>query len=340
MSKAKSQFDLFGLDLSAVGRYFLDGWAEAATWPIVRWISPGSPVRVVDPSGEVSVRLGVSAAPVKFKGSVVRNAIELPEDLVLRRTLVLPRLNSIDLETAVALDARSASPFAESDLVWGFDRSDGPDDTVRINSVISSRALIERYVSDLDIEGSLSRFEVWAGGDSPIVIRGYGESGRNSAGSQSRWVTAGLFALGVCLLVALAVTPFLQLRYRAIDAIYQYGVLQEKTKSQVNLRSDLIRFNSYLERLGDVVSGYVDPLVTIEELSQLLPDDVVISSLEFKGNVVRVSGQASNAARLLDLLTSQPSYLDVKAPAATTRAPGGGREYFTFEFKIKRTEKK
>ena len=72
MSSSKSQFALFGLDLAAVGRYFVDGWADAAAWPLFRWSNPQAPVRVIDADGRVSTRLGVSAASVSFKGKVER----------------------------------------------------------------------------------------------------------------------------------------------------------------------------------------------------------------------------------------------------------------------------
>lgn len=340
MSGPKSHYDLFGLDLALVGRYFRDGWAEAVTWPVFRWMRPRSPVRVLDAEGRVSTRLAMSSAPVEVKGVVARSAVELPESLILRRSLVLPRLTTPDLEAAVALDARSASPFAEGDLVWGFDQSlaDGSD-AVHIELVLSSRALIERHLAGLDAAGLPFPPEVWAGGVCPVRIRGFGESTRARNGAAVRWVNVGLLVLGLMLLVALALTPLLQLRFRVIDAIGQHGALQEKSVPQIKLRSDLMAFNVSLERLDGVVRAYANPLVILDELSQLLPDDVVVSALEFKGNTVRIAGQANNAARLLDLLASKPAYHEVKAPAATTRVPGSTKEYFTIEFKINRAEK-
>lgn len=340
MSSSKSQFDLFGLDLAAVGRYFVDGWADAAAWPIFRWLNPQAPVRVIDAEGLASTRLGVSAAPVTFKGRVERVAVELPEDLVLRRSLALPRLGGDDLDAAVALDVRSASPFPESDLVWGFVRRDGGEgDALHIDSVLSSRSLIQRHLETLPSAELPSRFEVWAGGNRPIPIRGFGESEYGRGGRATRWLTIGLLLLAFVLLAAIALTPLLQLRAQTIDALERNQKLVKASSPQVNLRADLMKFNASLEKVNGIVVAYANPLLTLDELSRLLPDDVLVNTLEFKGNTVRISGQAANAARLLDLLASQQAYSDVKAPAATTRVQGSAKEYFTIEFKINRAGK-
>ncbi len=340
MSSSKSQFDLFGLDLAAIGRYFVDGWADAAAWPLFRWFNPQAPVRVIEADGRVSMRLGVSAVSVTFKGKVERVAVELPEDLLLRRSLALPRLSGDDLDAAVALDARSASPFPENDLVWGFVRREGGEgDAQRIDSVLSSRSLIERHLASLSSVELPSRFEVWAGGGQPIPIRGFGESERGRGGRAARWLNIGLLVLALALLMAIALTPLLQLRAQVMDALERNQKLVKASSPQVNLRADLMKFNASLEQVNGVVTTYANPLLTLDELSRLLPDDVLVNTLEFKGNTVRISGQAANAARLLDLLASQPAYSDVKAPAATTRVQGSAKEYFTIEFKINRAEK-
>lgn len=340
MSRPKSQYDLFGLDLAAVGRYFRDGWADAAAWPVFRWLNPQVPVRVVDAEGRVGIRLGVSAGLVSYKGKVERVAVELPEDLVLRRNLALPRLGGDDLEAAVALDARSASPFPENDLVWGFAlRPGGEGNTLRVESALSSRALIERHLASLQVDGLPPRPEVWAGGVQPVLVRGFGEADRKHGGGYARWVNIGLLILAAVLLAAIALTPLLQLRAQVFDAIAQNQKLAKASSPQVGLRADLMKFNASLEQVNGVVATYANPLLTLDELSRLLPDDVLVNALEFKGNTVRISGQAANAARLLDLLAAQAGYSEVKAPTATTRVQGSAKEYFTIEFKINRAEK-
>lgn len=340
MSSQKSQYDLFGLDLALVGYFFRDGWTEAAGWPVFRWFNPQPPVRVIDAEGRSGTRLGLSATPVKARGRVARVAVELPEELLLRRSLTLPRLSGGDLEAAVALDARGASPFAEGDLVWGFGppRS-GEGDALVVESVLSSRSLVEQHLRGLSEFALPPGHEVWAGGAQPIQIRGFGEAGGKSGASLSRWVNLLLALLAVGLMAAIALTPWLQSRVQVLDAMERHQKLVKSSSPQVGLRADLMKFNAGLEKVDEIVGAYANPLQTLDELSKLLPDDVLVNTLEIKGNTVRVTGQAANAARLLDLLASQSAYRDVKAPAATTRVQGSAKEYFTIEFKVDRTER-
>lgn len=343
MTSVKNQYSLFGLDLAAAGRYYVEGWREAAEWRVFRWLSPRRPVRVLDSTGQASVRLGRSSEAVDFNGQVEALAVELPEALVLRRTLVLPQLSDADLEAAVALDARGASPFPEADLVWGFVRRTAADgQSLKIESVLSSRALIGRHLESLAQVLDGRSPEVWAGGAMlipPIPLRGFGEEGaRRGLGLRSA-ASILLAVLAVILVALVALTPLLQLRLQVIDAIGQNERLLKKAAPQAALRADLMRFNANLELIGKYVAQYPNALLTLDELSRLLPDDVVVNTLEFKGDVVRLSGQAANAAKLLDLLASQPGYVEVKAPSATTRVQGSAKEYFTIEFKIRRGDK-
>ncbi|MCA0185577.1 MAG: PilN domain-containing protein [Proteobacteria bacterium] len=336
MTSVKNQYSLFGLDLAVAGRYFVEGWREAAQWPVFRWMNPRRPVRVLDATGQASVRLGRSAAAVDFKGPVDAVAVELPEDLVLRRSLVLPQLSDADLEAAVALDARGASPFPEADLVWGFSRvASVGGQSLKIESVLSSRALIGRHLDSLAplLEGCTP--EVWAGGSAPIALRGFGDEAPRKGGL-GRAATLFLVFLTLVLIALVALTPLLQLREQTLDAIDKNERLLKAAAPQAALRADLMRFNANLDLVGKYVAQYPNALLALDELSRLLPDDVLVNTLEFKGDVVRVSGQAANAAKLLDLLASQPGYVDVKAPSATTRVQGSNKEYFTIEFKIRR----
>lgn len=340
MTQHKGRYNLFGLDLAELGRFYVEGWRDAMAWPVMRLFRGRDPVRVTAPDGTQSVRFGRSAEPVTFKGKVERQACELPEDLLLRRTLVMPRMSEKDLAQAMTLDARSASPFPEQDLVWGYAVRDAVDgERVRIESVMASRAAVMRHLSGLGLVASA--VEVWAGGAKPLVIRGFGEGERKGRGGllQRVGITA-LFVVALLLLIAIALTPMLQLRLRALDAIEHDKALAKVASQQVNLRSDLIRFNGALEAANTHVEAYANPLVVLDELSRILPDDVLVNTLEFKGNSVRLTGQANNAARLIDLLGAEPKYQEVKSLGATTRVQGSSKEYFAIEFKVVRAEKK
>lgn len=303
-------------------------------WPFLRWLNPRQPVRVIGSDGLSSVRLGVSGTRIDYTGKVVRSAVELPEELVLRRSLSLPQLPDADLAAAVSLDARTSSPFPDSDLLWGFERR-GPvaGGLLGVDVALSSKAQVSRYLLSLGLAGDTA-YEVWAGGSHPVVL--LGGAARDGSGQWLKWVIGGLLSLGFCLLATIAATPLLQTHLRLKDALLQHEKLVKAAMPQANLRTDLLKANEELEQVAGFLRAYPRPLLTLDELSRVLPDDAMLNTFEVKGDGVRISGIAVNAARLLELLASQPGYFEVKAPSATSRVSGTNKEIFTIEFKVRR----
>lgn len=67
-------------------------------------------------------------------------AIELPEAILLRRTLnAMPAMPQEEIAQAVALDVRDASPFVLADLVWGYSTQPVAQGGLLIDIVFASR---------------------------------------------------------------------------------------------------------------------------------------------------------------------------------------------------------
>jgi general secretion pathway protein L len=329
----RSNLRMFGIDLAAVPAYLRDGWAEAMQWPAFRWLTPEAAVRVIHADGSESVRRGVSATVIPAPDRVRFTALELPEDNVLRRSLVLPRLADEELLQAVELDVRSASPFAEEDLAWGYviDRSGG--ERVRVDIALTSRRLIERQI-DAHHERLGHVPEVWIGGARPFAISGYGESARLGQARKQRRGLVALLALALLLIAALAVTPTLQLRETALDADARSQALSRAVKPQAQMRDELARLGEQLRQLSKAAGARPDVVALLDEVTRQLPDDAMLTRLEFSGSTVRLNGQADNAAQLLQSLGAHAGFRDVRAPAGIARAQAGGKESFTIEFAV------
>ena len=331
MTLDRSSLRLFGIDLATVPTYLRDGWAEALRWPALRWLTPGDAVRVFQADGTESVRQGVSARRITAPARVRFAAVELAEETVLRRSLVLPRLTEDELRQAVELDVRSASPFPEEEVVWGYDVGRG--ERLRVDIALTSRPLVEQQ-----LEASRPRLgdvqpEVWAGGERPFVIPGYGESARLAHERRMRWALLGLLAATAALLAASAVTPALQLRQKALEAERRYEDLSRTVKPQAQMREEIVRLGEQIAILGKASEQRQDMVALIDQITHHLPDDAILNRLDVAAGVVRISGQADNAAQLLQTLGANPAFRDVRAPAGITRAPAGSKEGFTIEFR-------
>jgi len=328
----RSSLRLFGLDLTSVPGFLRDGWAEALRWPVFRWLTPDDAVRVLRADGTESVRWGVSARPIKASERVRFCAVELAEETLLRRSLVLPPLTEDEVRQAVALDVRAASPFPEPDVVWGYriERAE----RLRVEVALTSRQLIEQQLEALRPRLGGVAPEVWVGGEPPFVIAGYGEGARLARARRMRLGLFGLLFATLLLVAALAVTPTLQLRERALGAARKNEALAQAVKTQVQMRDELARLSEQLRLLSKAAEQREDLVGLIDQITRQLPDDAVLSRLEIAGNVVRMMGQADNGVQLLQTLGANPAFREVRAPAGITRAPVGGKEGFSIEFRV------
>lgn len=328
----KSSLRLFGLDLTAVPGYLRDGWAEALRWPWLRWLTPENSFRVLHADGTESVRQGVSARRLKSPVRTRFVAVELPEPTLLRRSLSLPRLADEELRQAVELDVHSASPFPGEELAWGCRVERG--DRLRVETALTSRSLIEQQINALRPRLGDAQPEVWAGGERPFVIPGYGESARLARVRRMRLALIGLLSVTIVLLAALAVTPTLQLRERALGAISRHDELSQAVKPQVQMRDELVRLGDQIALLAKAAARRPDVVALIDEITRQLPDDATLTRLEFAEGTVRIAGMADNAAQLLQTLGANPGFRDVRAPGGITKAPIGGKEGFVIEFRV------
>ncbi len=324
----------FGLDLSALAGYLREGWAEALEWPLFRWLRCEEAVRVLLPDGSVTAWPGAGAATAAPARQPKFIAVVLPEEVLLRRSLRLPRLADAEVREAAQLEAHASSPFPVQDLVWGHavDRNDGGID---VRLALTSRSAIEHALQTRRAGLAGSAPEVWAaGGRTPIVFPGFGESLRFARERRARVIALSLACLAACLLVALAATPALQLRLQAEEAQRRLTEIVQASRAQTQARDRLVKLEGEVQALTAAARSRRDVVALLDEITRLLPDDVVLTRFEVNGNAVRLVGQADNAAQLLQSLSTHAKFQNVRAPSGIARAPSGGKESFTIEFTV------
>src|SRR5512140_244462 len=193
MSATHSRNGLHGLSLT-------DAWA---TWWLPRLktrlhslrsrMAPSDPVLLLRTDGSQSVWAGKvqleNAATTKTPDFV---AVEIPDELLLRRSLTLPKMSRVDIGEALLLDVRGNSPFAADDLAWGCTMQDVEGGHRRAEIVIASRRHIANFIQSRwpDLSVGAKRPEVWAvaGLPAPVVISGYGEQLRlRHEVAEKRW---------------------------------------------------------------------------------------------------------------------------------------------------------
>ena len=336
----------FGLDLNQLKTDITKAWRKAPQWPPLSWLRPEQLLTLVPAQGDATI-IWESGIPAKAnKRNPEFWAIELPESMVLRKVLQLPPLDPQDCASAAQLEAQAISPFAGSDLLWGATEILRSDKLVRLQMVLASRAQAEPYIQSRVVEriqmqgeGSAKQLpqpEVWvfAPERRPVVLQGFGESTRAAAGRKKLlWNALGI-GVALLLLLGIAITPTVQLRFRAIEAVKAFDVMAAKTGDAVTKREQLMQSADKVAGLSELLAERIDGVKVLSMLTEVLQDDSALQSARIQGNKVTITGLTENASTLMQKLSNQEGIKDVRAPSAATRLGGVNRESFTIELTL------
>lgn len=338
MPSLTSDARFLGVDIRALWLEIRSAWSDANEWPLLSWLTPPALVRLLQADGAQSIWVNDIEPVRRAADSGIRfAAIELPEELVLRKTLALPAMAELDVSNAAALEARAVSPFQGQDLVWGYRASRKAAGGIQVDMALASRRQVAQYLlaqaSRLDPRANP---EVWVrrAAGSPIVIQGYGENARKvHAGRMRRWGYA-LLGSAVVLAGLIASTPTLQLRLQAQEAVAANADVMRRVSPVTREREQLMQSVEKLAALSEVVGGRVEPLRVLDQLTKALPDETALQSFKLQGQKLTLVGVTANAAALMQLLGEQPGVKDVRAPSAVTRLAGTSKENFVIEFML------
>ena len=337
MSTAEPSSRFFGLDLHTLWPEIRRSWQELHRAPALAWLTPDLPVRVLHADGHEATWLGGKLADAQEKHPALFDAIELPEDILLRRTLRMPAMSHAQIAQAVEVDLRSVSPFAVNDMVWGYRAQPGQTGGIDVNVVLVSRKQAEQYIETQQHRLAANAApEVWAftPNNAPILLQGWGEARRVQHGAKRRRIGYGLLASVIFLVCAIAITPTMQLRLRALQAVYAYDAVQARTAPLLDQREAFVRSIEELEVLRSMLNERVDSLLLMEAMTQTLPDDTSLQSLQVQGLKVTINGLTANSATLMQLLGNKNGFKNVRAPSAANRSPGAAAENFIIEFEL------
>lgn len=344
MTSPSSELRLFGLDLSTAGRQARQAWCRVLRLPALAWLGPRPVVLLHEADGGLGLWEPQGSGVFHRRGDgapgarAAFEAVELPEEVVLRRQLALPALGQEELARAIEMDAQASSPFPQSELVWGHGpvRPDGRSGQVRVELALASQRSVEQCLAGTGRTPDGPLPEVWVrSADGPafaFAFEGYGQERRRRAERRGWRVLALLALLALGLLVAIAITPTLQLRQRALQAVAASDRMVEQTRSQVAKREALLAANEQLRNLGEVIGQRPSPLRTLHTLTQVLGDETVLQRLQIEGRTVLIAGHTPDTAAMMQKLSAQPGFKGVRAPSAATRPAGATKESFQVEF--------
>jgi general secretion pathway protein L len=333
MALDTTRLHLFGLDLSQGGTYLRSGFAQALRWPALAWLTPSQAVRVFESDGRTRFLCAYTGAPRAESEAPRFEALRVDEAYVLLKTLTFPDLPETALEAALALEVGHASPFTEEDTLWGW-RIAGMNEEA--NQIEVDLAIVQaRHVQGLlEARPNAPLCECWVleKPGAPIVLRGFGEHRRLSALRKQRRLRLLAVAGVLFLALLLLVSPFFQLRAQVFEAQTELAHLQARSGAAVQAREALQKARDQASTVQRLVEERPDLPTLLETLSRLLPDHTHIIRMDVEGTFVRLTGQGNEASLLVEQLSAQPAFRNLRSPSPIVRVGNTGAERFSLEF--------
>lgn len=339
MAATRDNLNLFGIDLANLYHRWRAGWAEALTWPQAAWLGVEEPVELIHADGRKTLHLGDTGRPAPATRPPRHTAILLPQDIILHRRLLLPRMPEADLEAAMLLEVDALNPFPPEKLAWGARRRWTADGRWDIDLAITSRDFVEQQLERLPPDPAHRNPEVW--GDTPrgpIVLRGYGESLRQSRTRRNQTLVLGLLALLTALLIALAALPVAWQAARLAQAEASLAELQQQASNALGQREQLVRLNTLASRIMPPPNGTASPVELLERISALLPEDAWLDRFDLQDGTLQISGHASNGSAVLSTFSQAPAFRTARTTAPIVRDARLGKDRFVIEIRLNGTE--
>jgi general secretion pathway protein L len=343
MAAANRQTRLFGLDLAPLWQAMVAAWGGMLAWPLFSWLRPKLPVCLWTISGQALLSHG-PATPALVNASAVKKAVFsallLPESLLLRQTVDLPALPPDQCIDALRLAIVGLSPFAPDDLVWSHESAQqlgAPLATNRHHLVLASRKNIGQHIAQAHPDLNPAQLEIWVQSavlKQHLLLPGFAEAARLRRTRVWQRVSATLALLVIGLLLAMALTPSAQLYLRALQANQANEALGVLAAPVIAERDKMVQAFDQLAGLRAIIGAPIPPARVLKLLTEALPDDTSLLSLQIQGLKVTMSGQSADAAALMKRLDATSGLRNITAPTPAVKPLGAARESFSIELTL------
>jgi general secretion pathway protein L len=306
---------LLGSREAVVGQYGSDG-----TFTIERrWLPAGVPAR-----GASEAR-----APVRLR---------LEAESALRLQIPLPAAALENLKEAVAFQLDRYTPFAPDQVYLACtagERASGSD-AVPVSVTVVERHVVADAIAQAKRNGfTVASVEVARDrGREPAELLPIPELRTRSLAQLAS--TAAAAVLLVALASAAVVLPFAREQSYA-DALHrQLAAARSKADAVMRLEKAIATQKAQADFLVSRKRDRVSALEILAELTRLSPDDTWLSSADFNGTEVQISGISGSASDLLGRIDTSQIFRKAEFRSPVTPDAATGREHFAIAAEIGR----
>ncbi|NND66997.1 MAG: PilN domain-containing protein [Halioglobus sp.] len=334
MANDSQAWNLFGFDVRHIGHYFRSGWRDflwGEASPVLAAVDEVVRARLPE-GGERYYRAGRPTAAAG--ASVASEAVVIPDQLVLAKELRLPLAAEAELESVLALEVRSSSPFDAADTCFGWTLLGRDETEARIQLVISSTSAVMAYIGEQFDVHEVTTFEVWAdAGGHMVTLAGFGEDKRRQRNRRRMLQAGALAAYSLVALVAVfgCAAGLKKLELDKVRALH--AEVEARAAAAVGTRAGLVAARDMINVANTLSAQYPSPHRELQRLAQVLDDSTFLSSVEISGGNLKITGESADSSAVMQVLLDNPAYALVEAPVASKKV-SSGNERFVFDLAL------
>lgn len=292
-----------------------------------------------EPAGELDLDASMPLPEITQSShdAAPKRVLMMPSDSILTRSVSLPAQVRGNLPQVIRYELDRLSPFQARDVLYDFALRPGPKAAPRltVDLALCRRDLVEVWIKRMRDAGAPIDRISWTGAWPSANLLPVAERPKHRLAvfrlDSLLWVAA------VTLLIAALIGPLWQQRQYASMLDAEVRRARVEAVAVDDLRQELER-----ARLGSTAvlqQKWDEPniLVLLRELSDRIPDDTWIQTLDYNNGQVELRGESGQATALIALLEQAPGIDEVTFRSPVTQVPQTGKERFNISLRFSRT---
>lgn len=281
----------------------------------------------------------LAGLPAALRRRPRRVVLRSPPGTLLEREAVLPLAARHDPGGVLRYELDRLTPFAPDEVFWTW-RQEGRDtarSALRVRVSLLPKASLRAPIDALRRAGlPPAGLEATVPGGEVRAIP-MGEAAIAPSRRREAWRRRGLAAAGIAcggLAVAAAALPFALQSFALAAADRHIEALRPRVVEAEALRRRIAEARGGQDAFAAERARVGDALRTIAALTEILPDDTWLTELTLRQRKLTMAGRSAGAARLIGLLSADPTIRDAAFVAPVTRAEAGGGDAFSIRAEL------
>lgn len=263
--------------------------------------------------------------------------LRLPMAAGLQRTILLPAAAIADAGKIATLDLERATPFRRQDVLAAHGISDGGDagGKFRLRQIVFKRETVREAGAALSRHGlSPARVECWdEAGGAPLDMN-FLAWDRIDIPAKRSFLPQALLVSALALGLLGAVTLIGRFERAETDVRSEAGLQRKRLAELLTSQKEADVEQQRAAQLLLWRSMHSSRAELIEALSRLLPDSDHLTSLQFDGRDVELSGYSASTAQLVPLIERSGVLAGTTLAAPAVFDPRSGKERFTLKARV------